>query len=219
VFLKRTLSGLFLCFFAYPRKCPEKFFLDTLQSCTVSTVNTAFFLSYPVFPLSLYRRDSKARMSHLGIVLPTDISVPDERTMNSEFSTGFSYYQKFRIGNVKPEKKQPEISAKTYLCSRSKHYASNSNQDRIEFRTKGTRFKYFKTFEQDGSLRKSHKINHGVFVRLDTRRFEQRESEFLASVQKAKQIYTKKFLKNRNNKQTSVMQKAQNTFAYNEHRN
>lgn len=47
--------------------------------------------------------------------------------------------------------------------------------DRIEFRNKGTKLKYRKTFEQDGSLRKSHKLNHNHFVLI--RNFKKKESK------------------------------------------
>ncbi len=36
--------------------------------------------------------------------------------------------------------------------------------DRIEFRNRGTKVKYFHTYESDGSLRKPHKLNFPHFV-------------------------------------------------------
>lgn len=179
-------------------------------------MDTAHYLSYRPNPSPLKRTIEKAHLSHLGIVLPTaTISTPDDSKTNSEFSKGLSNYQSF----VDEQVVQPLVSAKTYFCSES------TNQDRIEFRTKGTRFKYFKKYlyesiNRDGSLKESHKINHGIFVRIDTRKFPQRNSEFYADVEKAKLLYHKHFAKNRNNKIKSVvMQKAKSTFAYNEYRN
>lgn len=38
------------------------------------------------------------------------------------------------------------------------------NGDRMEFRNRGTKLKYRHTFEQDGSLRKEHKLGFAHFV-------------------------------------------------------
>lgn len=51
----------------------------------------------------------------------------------------------------------------------------SSTGDKMEFRNKGTKLKYRKTFEQDGSVRKSHKLNFPHFVII--RNFKKKESK------------------------------------------
>jgi len=42
--------------------------------------------------------------------------------------------------------------------------STSKNGDRMEFRNRGTKFNYRHTFNQDGTLRESHKINFPCFV-------------------------------------------------------
>jgi hypothetical protein len=89
---------------------------------------------------------------------------------DSEFSRGFSNFAKMRIVNDKP---------KTWLVFRNH---DSPQTDRIEYRNKGTRINYrqriFGSVDSNGKLHKSHKLNFGHFVRIDTTHWQVRQKKF-----------------------------------------
>lgn len=103
--------------------------------------------------------------SHTG-----SVTSPDSISNASQKSSS----QKRTVNRNKPYfttesgRGKSNLNSNWKLNSKAKRFLIATDKetgDKLEYRKAGqTKLKYRKTFDQDGSLRKSHKLNHGNFV-------------------------------------------------------